>query len=90
MCTILGLTPAQHNGSFDNVKDMLVDDYVPMSNEELIIYINVKSYLRNVSTLNFLFVFIFILLFYYMKLAFFKKKTNQLSIRAHPIKKINF
>lgn len=27
MCTILGLTPAQHNGSFDNIKDLLVDNY---------------------------------------------------------------
>jgi ectonucleotide pyrophosphatase/phosphodiesterase family protein 5 len=30
MCTLLGLEPGQHDGSFDNIKDLLVDNQTPI------------------------------------------------------------
>ena len=92
MCTILGLTPAQHNGSFNNIKDLLANDYVlpgsTVTNKDedfdIILIVNVKPYFKDIATINYFLILVICLL-----VICFIKSKSQLSVRADPIKKID-
>jgi hypothetical protein len=87
MCTILGLQPAQNNGSFDNIKDLLVDYYVPIRSTEVMNFEDTKTSIRILATFEnyFLFWIVSILFAYFVKVLYFKKR-NQLSVRADQLK----
>jgi hypothetical protein len=93
MCTILGLQPAQHNGSYDNIKDLLIDGYSPttsankVQNDDLkIVIINFKSYAYNIHLVDVLLIIFLVIVLYSIK-SFYSNKKRNLSIRSEPIKK---
>ena len=93
MCTILGLQPAQHNGSFDNIKDLLVDSHLPSRETKVINYdiikVDINTFISNITTIRFFLALIInILLAYYFQALYFVRKKNKLFVRADHIKHI--